>query len=74
MESQAFYIHEDEKLVSSLASFLRTGRTTLIVVDITGDTVGMVSLADVIETLFGHKIVDDFDSDDDLQAVASRRA
>lgn len=40
------------------------------VVDEYGDTQGVVSLEDLIETLLGFEIVDEMDSEDDMQAFA----
>lgn len=72
MEPRVFYIHEDQTLGHALAAFLRTHHHLFIVVNEFRETVGIISLEDVIEALIGRKIVDEFDLHDDLRAVAKR--
>jgi CBS domain containing-hemolysin-like protein len=72
MEARVFYVHEDQTLQHALAAFLRTHHHLFVVVNEFRETVGLLSLEDVIETLIGHKIVDEFDAHDDLRAVAMR--
>lgn len=72
MEARVFYIHEDQSLSSALAAFLRTHHHLFVVVNHYRETVGLLSLEDVIEALIGHKIIDEFDAHDDLRAVAER--
>lgn len=71
MESKVYYVHEDQTLDRALAAFLRTHHHLFVVVNEYRETVGIVSLEDVIETLIGKKIVDEFDMHDDLRAVAA---
>ena len=70
METDVHYIHEDQSLSHALHGFLRTRRHLFIVVNDYRETVGVVSLEDVLETLIGKKIVDEFDRFDDLRLVA----
>lgn len=72
MEPKVLYIHEDQALAHALAAFLRTHRHLFIVVNEFRETVGLLTLEDVIEALLGRKIVDEFDAHDDLRAVAAR--
>jgi CBS domain containing-hemolysin-like protein len=72
MEPRVFYIHEDQSLSSALAAFLRTHHHLFVVVNQYRETVGLLSLEDVTESLIGHKIIDEFDAHDDLRAVAER--
>ena len=72
MEPRVFYIQEKQTLGHALAAFLRTHRHLFIVVNEFRETVGLLSLEDVIEVLLGRKIVDEFDLHDDLRAVAKR--
>lgn len=72
MHKDIFYIREDHHLEHALAAFLRTRRHLFIVVNEYRETVGLLSLEDVIEALLGRKIVDEFDQHDDLRAVATR--
>lgn len=72
MEPRVFYIREDQTLQHALAAFLRTHHHLFIVVNEFRETVGLLSLEDVIEALLGRKIIDEFDAHDDLRAVALR--
>jgi CBS domain containing-hemolysin-like protein len=72
MEPRVFYIHEDQTLRHALAAFLRTHHHLFVVVNEFRETVGLLSLEDVIEALLGQKIVDEFDTHEDLRTVASR--
>lgn len=72
MEPRVFYIRQDQTLQHALAAFLRTHHHLFIVVNEFRETVGLLTLEDVIEALLGHKIIDEFDSHDDLRKVALR--
>lgn len=72
MEQRVFYIREDQSLQHALSAFLRTHHHLFVVVNEFRETVGVISLEDVIEALLGRKIVDEFDAHDDLRAVAMR--
>lgn len=72
MDSRVFYIREDQTLQHTLAAFLRTHHHLLIVINEFRETVGLITLEDVIEALLGRKIIDEFDAHDDLRAVALR--
>lgn len=72
MDSQVFYIHEDQTLGHALSAFIRTHHHLFIVVNEYRETVGVLGLEDVIEALLGRKIIDEFDAHDDLRAVATR--
>lgn len=72
MEPRVYYIHEDQSLQHALAAFLRTHHHLYIVVNEFRETVGLLSLEDVIEALLGRKIIDEFDAHDDLRVVAAR--
>jgi len=72
MEPKVYYIREDQTLHHALAAFLRTRHLLFIVVNKSRETVGLLTLEDVIEALIGRKIVDELDSHDDLRAVAQR--
>lgn len=72
MESKVFYIREDHTLAQALAAFLRTRHHLFVVVNSYRETVGLLSLEDVIEALLGRKIMDEFDTHADLRAVAER--
>jgi CBS domain containing-hemolysin-like protein len=72
MEPRVFYIHEDQSLTHALAAFIRTRHHLFIVINEFRETVGVISLEDVMEALLGHKIVDEFDTHEDLRLVAAR--
>lgn len=72
MLPRVFYIREDQTLDHALAAFLRTHHHLFIVINEFRETVGIVSLEDVIETLLGRKIIDEFDTHEDLRVVAAR--
>lgn len=72
MERHVYYIHQAQTLGHALAAFLRTRHHLFVVVNEFRETVGLVSLEDVLEALLGRKIVDEFDTHEDLRAVASR--
>jgi len=70
MNPKVFYIHEGKDLSHALHAFLRTHHHLFVVVNDYRETVGLLSLEDVLEALLGKKIVDEFDQFDDLRAVA----
>jgi CBS domain containing-hemolysin-like protein len=72
MEPQVFYIREDQSLRHALNAFLKTRHHLFIVINEYRETVGLLSLEDVMEALLGHKITDDFEGHDNLRAVALR--
>lgn len=72
MEPKVFYIHQNQSLQHALAAFLRTKHQLFVVVNEFRETVGLLSLEDVIEALLGRKIVDEFDAHDNLRQVAMR--
>ncbi|OYX43938.1 hypothetical protein B7Y94_00780 [Candidatus Saccharibacteria bacterium 32-49-12] len=74
MESTVYYIHEDDTLSHALAAFLRTRHHLFVVINENRETVGLLSLEDVIETLIGRKIVDEDDIHTDSKAVAASRS
>lgn len=70
MDPRVHYIHEKQSLERALHGFLKTHRHLFVVVNDYRETVGVLTLEDVLETLLGKKIVDEFDRYDDLRAVA----
>lgn len=72
MEPKVYYIRSDQTLHHALAAFLRTRHLLFIVVNKSRETVGLITLDDVVEELIGRKIVDEFDAYDNLRAVALR--
>lgn len=72
MEARVYYIHQDQTLRQALAGFIRTHHHLFIVINQYRETVGVLTLEDVIEALLGRKIIDEFDSHQDLRMVAAR--
>jgi CBS domain containing-hemolysin-like protein len=70
MQPKVFFIREDRNLSHALHGFLKSKHHLFIVVNEYRETVGVLSLEDVIENLLGATIVDEFDTFDDLRAVA----
>jgi len=70
MEPKVFYIHENDTLEHALGAFLETHHHLFIVINEQRETVGLLSLEDVIEALIGRKIIDEDDNHADLRAVA----
>lgn len=72
MDPQVYFIRVDQTLSHALAAFLRTRHHLFIVINKDRETVGVLSLEDVIEALLGRKIHDEYEADDNLRAVAER--
>lgn len=72
MEDKVYYINEEQNLDQALAAFIKTHHHLFIVINEYRETVGLLTLEDVIEELLGRKIVDEFDMHTDLRAVAKR--
>lgn len=72
MEPHVYYIRQDQTLHHALAAFLRTHHHLFIVVNEFRETVGLLTLEDVIEALIGRKIIDEYDAHEDLRTVALR--
>lgn len=70
MDPKVYYIREDDSLEHALAAFLKNRRHLFVVINENRETVGLVSLEDVIEALIGRRIMDEDDIHADLQAVA----
>jgi Mg2+/Co2+ transporter CorB len=74
MDAKVFYIRHDDNLEHALAAFIETRHHLFIVINELRETVGLLTLEDVIETLIGHKIVDEDDNHADLRSVAEKIA
>lgn len=71
MDKEVYYIHENQSLEHALHGFLSSHRHLFVVVNDYRETVGVITLEDVVEEVLGKKIVDEFDTFDDLIAVAA---
>lgn len=74
MKPNVYYVHEDHPLEQVLDAFLKTQHHMFIVVNSFEETVGIITIEDILEQILGAKIVDEFDQYDDLRAVAAHRA
>lgn len=72
MEAKVYYIREDDTLEHALSAFIRTRHHLFVVINKNRETVGLLTLEDVIEQLIGRKIIDEDDIHADLRAVAER--
>ena len=66
------YVRGDYSLDMLLSAFIRTNNNFCIVVDHNGKIIGYVTLAMFITKFFGEEIIDSFDLDADIHAVARR--
>ena len=74
MSKKVFYIKETQTLDQALAAFIKTKHHLFVVVNEFRETVGLLSLEDVMEALIGRQVIDEFDVHDDLRAVAARNS
>lgn len=72
MDKRVYYIRDDQTLAHALQAFITTKRHLFIVINTYRETVGIITLEDVMEVLLGQKIVDQFDQHDDMRVVAER--
>lgn len=72
MEKKVFYIRHDDTLEHALAAFIKTRHHLFIVINENRETVGLLTLEDVMESLIGRRIVDEDDVHADLRAVAAQ--
>ena len=72
MHPGANFINESQNLRSALDGFLKSGEYLLIVVNNFEEVVGVLTLEDTLEQIFGEKIADEFDRYSDARSVASR--
>lgn len=66
------YILQDQTLQQALAAFVKTRNSLFVVINEFRETVGLLSLEDVMEALFGQKLNDEYDFHDDINSVAKR--
>ncbi len=71
MDARVLYVRQDQPLSRALAAMLRNHRHLFIVINELRETVGLVTLDDIIEALIGHKIIDEFDNHESVRAVAA---
>lgn len=74
MHEKVCYIHEDQSLRNGLDAVLKTQQQLFVVVNSFEEYVGVISIEDILEAVLGQQIVDEFDSYDDMRAVAASQA
>lgn len=70
MQTKVYFVREDRDLSHALHGFLSKKHHLFVVVNKYRETVGLLSLEDIMEALVGVRIIDEFDAFDDLRAVA----
>lgn len=74
MDTRVHFIRNDHTLAQALAGFLSTRHHLFVVINEFRETVGIITLEDTLEALLGSRIVDEFDTHDDMRMVAERAA
>lgn len=73
MDTHVHYIRYDQSLLQTLAALLRTHQQLFIVIDEGRQTKGLVTLGDIIESLVGHRLINEFDGHESIRAVAEHK-
>ena len=68
------FVNEKQLLDHVLNGFLKTKKHLFIAVNEYGETVGLITIEDILEEIIGKEIVDEFDQYDDLREVARLKA
>ena len=73
MSTKVHYIRSDHSLEYALAAFTRTRQHFFIVINDSRETEGILTLRDVMESLLGRRIKNDFDDCHEASVVTGRR-
>jgi CBS domain containing-hemolysin-like protein len=74
MRRKVTYVHEEFTLYQTLQAFIKTKQHLFVAVNSFEEYVGIITIEDVLERVIGKLIVDEFDTYDDLRAVAAAAA
>lgn len=74
MREDVYYVHEDFTLHQALQAFLKTKHHLFIVVNSFEEFVGILTIEDILEKVIGKPIIDEFDTYEDMRAVAAAAA
>ncbi|MBQ6394078.1 CBS domain-containing protein [Candidatus Saccharibacteria bacterium] len=72
IDKTVYYLREDYTLEQAMAAFLRTNSFFYVVINQTGQVVGLLTYKMLVTHLLGYEPTDDFDSDSNLAAVMKR--
>ncbi len=72
MDEEVCFIHMNQDLAHALRAFIKTEKMLFVVVNNYRETVGVLTLEDVIEAMLGQKINDEFEYHTNLRAVAEQ--
>lgn len=73
-DSNVAYVHANQQLDHVLNAFIKTGQHLMVVINENQNTVGIVTIRDILEQIVGKKLVDVFDKFDNPKAVAELKA
>jgi len=68
------FVNEKQLLDHVLNGFIKTKKHLFVVINEFAETVGIITIEDILEEIIGREIVDEFDKFDDLREVARLRA
>lgn len=71
MDEDVYYVKHDQTLDHVLSAFLRTKHHLFVVIDRHQNTLGVVTIDDIVDEVMGTKFVDQFDSHHDKKAVSA---
>lgn len=74
MRRKVYFVNEDRELDHVLQAFRRTKQHLFIVINTFAETVGVITIEDVMGQILGHPIIDEFDRYDDMREVAAIQA
>jgi len=74
MRKEVFYVNQAQPLARVLDAFIKTKHHQFLVVNNFEEIVGLITIEDIVEQILGKQIIDEFDSYEDLRAVATMEA